>query len=259
MPPRLLAGRLGRRPQSRRTLRPRSAASARRPASGRVRRCGRGSPPGDPARSPRRRRGRPCLRPMAQVEKENWYLPRYVPPGEIARGLPCDSHCAIDSSTPGIGTFGAPPKRSWRALRTLRATRRVDWRRSVSANVCSAARLRWRSVRDSGSPLRCAQPAREHHVALDELALGRAVHVTGRGDRRGRRRVGGGSSRSLRDCCRGGRRYSARSAHGAQGSETHSVVMSFHGPEATRDVRAAQVAGRLPRGRRSKNAVSSPA
>ena len=99
---------------------------------------------------------------MAQVENENWYLPRYVPPAEIARGLPCDSHWAIDASTAGIGTFGAPPWRrsrmSARASRTSRATRRLDTRRRRSEKLCSASRLALRSARESGSPLQCAEP-----------------------------------------------------------------------------------------------------
>ena len=39
--------------------------------------------------------GSPVPPRLCQVVRLNWYLPRYVPPGEIARGLPPDSHSAI--------------------------------------------------------------------------------------------------------------------------------------------------------------------
>src|SRR5205085_6789931 len=41
--------------------------------------------------------------PIARhVARENWYLPRYRPPAEIAAGLPPDSQLAIRDSIPAL-------------------------------------------------------------------------------------------------------------------------------------------------------------
>ena len=56
---------------------------------------------GGPARPREPRQGRPCRRAQAQVARLNWYLPRYIPVRETARGLPPDSHWAIRASVAG--------------------------------------------------------------------------------------------------------------------------------------------------------------
>ena len=138
-------------------------------------------------------------------------MPRYVPPGEIARGLPRDSHCAIDvEHARDRHVRGAAE-----AVLTSRADVASDAPRGP-AQAGERERVQRRALALALAArqrvaLEVAELAREHHVALDELTLGAAVQVTGRRDRRGRRGVGG-RRRSLRDCGE----VDAATAHEAQ-------------------------------------------
>src|SRR4051794_24743025 len=54
--------------------------------------------------------GSPVPPQRSQVAWSNWYLPRYWPLGETARGLPPDSHWAIRLSAAGTWTLEPPPE-----------------------------------------------------------------------------------------------------------------------------------------------------
>src|SRR3954453_18415805 len=93
--------------------------------------------------------GSPLPPSERHVDRENCHLPRYVPPREIARGLPTDSHWAISRMMRGRRTLDPLERDLWLTSLDLKALR-WSLRRVLGPTTPSDSRplRRWKRLTD---------------------------------------------------------------------------------------------------------------